>query len=64
MKPVTIELSPTEALTLLGIVQAYAKARRKRALPSSVTERIFAKVDKALLDATTGEPDITLGTFR
>lgn len=52
MKPVTIELTPLEALTLLGIVAGYAKARQRRNLPNSVSERIHQKVDKALLDAT------------
>lgn len=56
MRPVTIELTPLEAITLLGIVAGYAKARQKRNLPNSVSERIHQKVDKALLDATA--PDL------
>lgn len=63
MRPVTIDLTPLEALTLLGIVAGYAKARQKRSLPASVSERIHQKVDKALLDAT--NPDhLHLGEVR
>lgn len=55
MKPVTVEFTPMESLTLVGILAGYVKAREKRGLSVAVTKRIHDKVDKALLSAT--EPE-------
>lgn len=55
MKPVTIDLMPTEAMHLVAVLGIYAKARDARGKPAVVTRRIAAKLDKALLDATARE---------
>lgn len=55
MRPITVDLSPSEALHLVGLLGIIARDRRRRGLSARLTERIFVKVDTAILDATARE---------
>lgn len=52
MKPITIELTPSEALHLLSVMGIYISARKVQGKPYAVSVRIHRKVDLAIQDAT------------
>lgn len=55
MRPITVELSPSEALHLIGVLGVHLHIRQQAGKPYQITARLEEKVNRAILDATARE---------